>query len=114
MIRFTTYPDMTSATVGERMKWFRKIAELTAAELGEIFGLTNKGIYDMEGGISHPQLKYLIKLHEEYGLDLNWLATGKARDIVTPPAPVASEPVTITLTIRGGAVQMSNETSEQP
>ena len=63
--------------VGNRLKKWRLKKGLTQKELAEVLGVSRQTVASWEIGRTEIPYKALKKLKEEFGLDLNWLISGK-------------------------------------
>jgi len=63
--------------VGKRLKEWRVKKRLTQKELANVLGVTQQAIASWERERTEIPLWALKKLKEEFGLDLNWLISGK-------------------------------------
>lgn len=63
--------------VGERFKSFRIHKKKSQKVLATELGVHQSTITNIEKGEAFPKVNYLNYLYEEYGLNLNWLVTGK-------------------------------------
>lgn len=64
-------------TMGDRLKYARTAAGLTAHEVQNRTGVHHVSIYRAEGGTITMQLENLLKLVELYGVDAHWLLFGR-------------------------------------
>jgi len=62
--------------IGGRLKEARKAISKTMQEVAEAFGLSIRTILNMEKGLRNPDAKYLLLLHSEFNINLNWLLSG--------------------------------------
>lgn len=69
--------------VAERIKAFRLHIGLSVSEIAEILGKGTPAIYAIEQGRVFPQLDDLATMQEHYGLNLNWIISGKG-NLVLP------------------------------
>jgi len=68
---------MEMATVGKRLKAWRKSLPLTLAELSRKVGVSPGSLSDLENDKSQPSAKTLANLNRHFGMDIGWLLTGK-------------------------------------
>lgn len=64
-------------TLGERIKQRRNALKLTQDELAKACGLTSQYVSIIEQDKRSPALAALIKLADELGVSIDYLATGK-------------------------------------
>lgn len=65
-----------SKEIGERVVSVRKKAGLSQREFAARLGISNGGISQIENGKAMPGGDFLLKMHQELGVDINWLLTG--------------------------------------
>lgn len=94
---------MTNTQKGQRLRELRKRMGKTQREMSELLGM-NQGQYSKtEAGILDIPVKYLDRLQEITGVDLNWILTGsgviqeegvgyKTRDISVTEVPIYQGP----------------------
>ncbi len=58
-------------TIGENIRTYRKKKHLTQKELGELVGISNTYLSDMEIGRTNPSIKTLKKIAK--GLEINYM-----------------------------------------
>ncbi|MGK3528992.1 helix-turn-helix domain-containing protein, partial [Escherichia coli] len=46
-------------------------------------GISNGGISQIENGKAMPGGEFLLKMHQEFNVDVNWLLTGMSTDGMT-------------------------------
>lgn len=70
-------PSAIKKDVGARFCEFRKTIRKTQTQLSEELGIYQSTIASFEIGKTFPSFKYLHYFHEKYGLNINWLITGR-------------------------------------
>ncbi len=63
--------------IGQRLRQFREAAGLNREDLANSLMASQSTIVNMERGISSPRTDYLYLLYIKFGLNINWLLTGK-------------------------------------
>ena len=63
-----------SLALGQNLKQFRKMHEMTQKELADKLGLTKETIYRYENNIQDPPLSNLIRMAKLFGTSLDILA----------------------------------------
>ena len=63
-----------SLALGQNLKQFRKMHEMTQKELADKLGLTKETIYRYENNIQDPPLSNLIRMAKLFGTSLDSLA----------------------------------------
>lgn len=66
--------------LGKRLRSARKMMNITSEEMAEVLQLSAGHYRKLERGEHAISLACLQVLHEEYGLDLNYIITGHARE----------------------------------
>ncbi|NDL67695.1 helix-turn-helix domain-containing protein [Anaerotalea alkaliphila] len=66
-------------TIGERLKDWRTSNSFSMAEISKNTGISTGNIAMLENGRSLPSSKALLALHNEYGLSIDWILTGKEK-----------------------------------
>ena len=66
------------ATIGDNIKRFRRMKNLTQRALGEIVGISNTYLSDMEIGRTNPSIKTLKKVAR--GLEVSYMELLKGTD----------------------------------
>lgn len=66
------------ATIGDNIKRFRRMKNLTQRALGEIVGISNTYLSDMEIGRTNPSIKTLKKVAR--GLEVSYVELLKGTD----------------------------------
>ncbi|MBI3584011.1 MAG: helix-turn-helix transcriptional regulator [Nitrospinae bacterium] len=64
-------------TIGERLKYFRKKKNMTQGELAIALGVTAGFISKIESGLQKPSEPIIKLLEYSYGLNKEWILTGK-------------------------------------
>lgn len=72
-------------SVGRRLKKIREMLEIKVMDMADSLELSVGYYRKLERGDHAISLPLLILLHDRYGIDLNYLITGKAKE--DPPAP---------------------------
>jgi transcriptional regulator with XRE-family HTH domain len=63
--------------ISARFQTFRKrCVAKTQLEAGKKLGVSQSKISDLESSNIHPDINMLIIMYKDYGLNINWLATG--------------------------------------
>ncbi|MDZ7263993.1 MAG: helix-turn-helix transcriptional regulator [candidate division KSB1 bacterium] len=70
--------------IGKRIRLVRDKKGITQSELGEKLGIQFQHVSKYERGETVPTWENLIKLHEFYDVNINWLLTGKGTMFVSP------------------------------
>ena len=65
--------------IGKRLKLIRELKGLSQTELGNSLGIMYQHVSKYERGESVPTWENLIKLIELYGVNINWLLTGRGK-----------------------------------
>lgn len=63
--------------VGSRFSQFRRAIDKTQQQLADELEIYQSTITNFEQGKTFPNLSYLYHFSERYGLNINWLITGK-------------------------------------
>ncbi|EMG2907668.1 helix-turn-helix domain-containing protein [Klebsiella pneumoniae] len=69
-----------SISVGERVISIRKQAGLNQRDFAARLGISNGGISQIENGKAMPGGDFLLRIHQEFGVDITWLLTGVSND----------------------------------
>lgn len=69
-------------TVGERIKYARKLKNLTITALSKLTGLSVGNLSDLENNKSMPSSNALIKLKNVLGVSIDWILTGQENTYV--------------------------------
>ena len=64
-------------TIGQRLRQFREAAGLNQEDLANSLMASPSTIANMERGIASPKTGCLYLLYIKFGLNINWLLTGK-------------------------------------
>ena len=72
-----------SKDIGERVISVRKKAGLNQREFAARLGISNGGISQIENGKAMPGGEFLLKMDQEFNVDVNWLLTGMSTDGMT-------------------------------
>jgi hypothetical protein len=63
--------------IGERLRTFRKLVRATPGQLARKLNKETSHIKEIEDGKKHLEFEDLIYLEKKYGLNSNWLTSGK-------------------------------------
>ncbi|MBP6727772.1 MAG: helix-turn-helix transcriptional regulator [Thauera sp.] len=99
---------MPSNTVGDRIKAVRAAHGLNQREFASRTSTSSGRISELEQGNSMPGCEFLTRLHTEFGVDLNWLLTGKASEgavALTAPAPLPRDEADLLTLYRDSTAQ---------
>ena len=77
------------ATVGERLKTWRKSQRYSGAKLGEMAECAQNTVSSWESGRTQPPLEKLTIFYN-LGLNLNWLIVGEGPMLLADLAPAAA------------------------
>ncbi len=66
--------------LGKRLRTARKMLNISSEEMAEVLDLSAGHYRKLERGEHAISLACLQVLHEEYGMDLNYIITGHARE----------------------------------
>ena len=80
-----------SKEVGARVLQVRQDANLNQREFATRIGISSGGISQIESGKAMPGGDFLLKIHQEFGVDVTWLLTGMSTSGVAPNAGNVSE-----------------------
>jgi transcriptional regulator with XRE-family HTH domain len=80
---------LMSIEVGERVTSIRKKAGMNQRDFAARLGISNGGISQIESGKAMPGGDFLLRIHQEFGVDLTWLLTGVSNH-VSQDSPVVS------------------------
>lgn len=72
--------DSENINVGKRIRKIREIFGLKVAEMADGLEISEGHYRKLERGDHAISLNILMRLHEMYGVDLNYLITGRARE----------------------------------
>jgi transcriptional regulator with XRE-family HTH domain len=70
--------DLT--TIGDRVRYIRKLRGYTQEEMGDILHLTKGAVQAWELNKNTPRVPELIKLASMGGLTIDWICLGRERD----------------------------------
>jgi len=76
-----------SKEIGERVLWVRTQNGLSQRDFAARLGISSGGISQIESGKTMPGGEFLLRIHEEFGVDVTWLLTGQYGGKKPPPAP---------------------------
>ncbi|WP_213950990.1 helix-turn-helix domain-containing protein [Tepidanaerobacter syntrophicus] len=65
-------------TVGERIKYARKLKGLTQNDIYKLTGISSGNLSDIENNKVLPSANALISLKRELGVSIDWILTGEA------------------------------------
>ena len=68
--------NQNTATVGNRIKHYRKKMNLTQAQLAEKLGITSSAVANYEGGYGTPRQDILVKMADIFDVSLDVLCRG--------------------------------------
>ncbi|WP_171909201.1 helix-turn-helix transcriptional regulator [Paenibacillus sp. GP183] len=69
--------------IGVRIKYIRKLHKLNQINFSESIGISQGNLSEIESGKILPSLETVIKLGQQYNLDLNWLINNTAKNVST-------------------------------
>lgn len=72
--------EMINGVVGRRLQKIRKMLDVKPSEMAESLHISVGHYRKLERGDHAINLCTLVLLHEKYGIDLNYLITGRARE----------------------------------
>ena len=81
-----------SKEVGARVQQVRSQAEMNQREFASRLGISSGGISQIESGKTMPGGDFLLKIHQEFGIDVTWLLTGLSAGGAVPAAPAQELP----------------------
>ena len=70
--------------IGKRLKFIREFKKLNQRDFGENLGIQYQHVSKYERGETVPTWENLIKLIDIYGVNVNWLLTGKGNMFLSP------------------------------
>ena len=76
-----------SKEVGARVFHVRQEANLNQRDFATRLGISSGGVSQIESGKAMPGGDFLLKIHQEFGVDVTWLLTGMSAIGATPTAP---------------------------
>lgn len=65
-----------SKEVGARVQQIRADVKLNQRDFAARLGISSGGISQVESGKAMPGGDFLLKIHQEFGVDVTWLLTG--------------------------------------
>src|SRR5574343_158418 len=65
-----------SIDVGRRVQQIRAGAGLNQRDFAVRLGISSGGISQIESGKAMPGGEFLLRVHQEFGVDVTWLLTG--------------------------------------
>jgi transcriptional regulator with XRE-family HTH domain len=75
--------SLPNLTIGERIKYIRKLHKLNQINFSESIGISQGNLSEIESGKILPSLETVIKLGQQYNLDLNWLINNTSKNVYT-------------------------------
>ena len=78
-------------TLGERIRYVRKLRDMTQADLGDYLGRTSAAIGAWEAGTNDPKIPELVKIAELGETSVDWLCTGAKASEKEPISEAALE-----------------------
>lgn len=72
--------EIVNVMVGRRLQKIRKMLDVPSADMAETLHISVGHYRKLERGDHGISLSTLVVLHERYGIDLNYLLTGRARE----------------------------------
>ncbi|HDY5341423.1 TPA: helix-turn-helix transcriptional regulator [Klebsiella pneumoniae] len=79
-----------SKTIGERVISVRKVAGLNQRDFAARLGVSNGGISQIESDKAMPGGDFLLRINQEFGVDITWLLTGMSNGLPAYDAHVMS------------------------
>lgn len=74
--------NFMSISIGERVKHVR--GEMNQRSFAERLGVSNGSISQIEQGKAMPSGEFLLRVHQEFGVDVTWLLTGMSNSTPVP------------------------------
>lgn len=74
-----------SIEIGNRVRQIRTNAELNQREFASRLGISSGGISQIESGKAMPGGDFLLRIHQEFGVDITWLLTGMSMNALESP-----------------------------
>lgn len=78
---------MSNEDIGLRVKQVRVRNDLNQRDFAARLGISNGGISQIESGKTVPGGDFLLRIHQEFGVDLTWLLTGVSGEGYSPLTP---------------------------
>lgn len=75
-----------STEIGKRVQQVRGSAKLNQREFATKLSTSSGYISGVESGKTMPGGEFLLRIHQEFGVDVTWLLTGSSATTL-PPAP---------------------------
>lgn len=75
---------MSNEEIGLRVKQVRAGSGLNQRDFAAKLGISNGGISQIESGKTVPGGDFLLRIHQEFGVDLTWLLTGVSSGEYSP------------------------------
>ena len=72
--------EIINVMVGRRLQKIRKMLDVPSADMAETLHISVEHYRKLERGDHGISLATLVLLHEKFGIDLNYLLTGRARE----------------------------------
>ena len=57
-------------SVGERIRYFRYIKDMTQEQLAEVLGVTTGAVYKWESGLSIPELEIIVSMADFFDISV--------------------------------------------
>lgn len=76
-----------SKEVGARVFQVRQDVNLNQRDFAARIGISSGGISQIESGKAMPGGDFLLKIHQEFGVDITWLLTGMSATGTAPASP---------------------------
>ena len=80
-----------SIEVGARVQQVRRNANLSQRDFATRLDISSGGISQIESGKTMPGGDFLLRIHQEFGVDVTWLLTGMSIGGMLPTAAPISE-----------------------
>jgi|LGVF01.2.fsa_nt_gb transcriptional regulator with XRE-family HTH domain len=78
-------------TLGERIRYIRKLQDLTQEALGDHLGRTSAAVGAWEAGTNDPKIPELVKIAKLGETSIDWLCTGSKANESEPISEAALE-----------------------
>ena len=70
-------PSEFSATIGGRLKYWRKVSRLRLVDVTKLIRVSQGSLSELENDISLPSATTLTSLHQKTDMNICWLLTGE-------------------------------------
>lgn len=70
-------------TVGERIKFLRKLRKYSQVEFAEAIGISQGTLSDIENDRTKPSIDTVISIHMAFNCSFNWLLLNRSQDTRT-------------------------------